>query len=96
MKFIYPQGSKNKPDLGWIWTQNMYLHELKDAIGQRWYGRMVEDSPRSLQKIIDELNAIQNFASTAKTLLEYSERREISLRKQLEERRQYDKDKRKK
>lgn len=88
MKFIYPHGKKNKPDLVWVWTQNMYLQELKDAIGQRWYGcfRLRDDPLRSQQKIIDELNAITSFRSTAETLLEYSVMREESLREELEER----------
>tara|TARA_R110000803_G_scaffold9631_2_gene30258 strand:+ start:1249 stop:1545 length:297 start_codon:yes stop_codon:yes gene_type:complete len=98
MEFPYPEGSKNKPDTGWIWTQSMHLIELKDAIQQRWYSgiRWKEDAPRSKQMILKELNAIANLRLSAISLKKVLTSRKKSLYSELEERVQYDKDRRKK
>jgi hypothetical protein len=98
MKFIYPQGKKNKPDTDWLWTQAMYLIELKDAIQQRWYSRAVwkGDAPRSKQIILKELNAIANLRLSAISLKKVLTTRKKSLYSELEERVQQDKDRRKK
>jgi len=88
MPFEYPKLKKNKPNINWVWDQNFYLMELKDAIQQRWYAyiSLPGDPVRSQQKILDELNAIANFRTTAENLLEAAKSREEVLRQELSKR----------
>ncbi len=92
MKFVYPEGSKNKPDLSWVWTQSMYMLELKDAICQRWYSGFSDDDifgkpmPRTKVKINEELNAIANLRLGAISLEKTLADRIESLQTEYDER----------
>jgi hypothetical protein len=97
MPFEYPKLKKNKPDLNWVWDQNLYLIELRDAIQQGWYKfiRFSGGPLRSQQQIVDELNAITNFMLTAESVFEVAKAKEQSLRIELDKRREYDKNRKK-
>jgi len=97
MPFEYPKLKKNKPDLNWIWDQNFYLMELRDAIQQGWYKFIrFSDMPlRSQKQIINELNAIANVTLTAESIFKAAKDREQSLRIELDQRREYDKNRKK-
>ena len=92
MKFEYPEGTRQKPDLSWVWTQTMYMIELKDAICQRWYSDLSADDilgkpmPRTKVKINEELNAIANLRLGAISLEKTLADRIESLQTEYDER----------
>tara|TARA_R110000822_G_scaffold266498_1_gene390246 strand:+ start:700 stop:1026 length:327 start_codon:yes stop_codon:yes gene_type:complete len=100
LKFIYPEGTRNKPDLGWVWSQCMHMIELKDAICQKWYSGFTDGGvsmfdkqiPRTKAKINEELNAIANLRSSVMSLEKTLADRIESLQAEYDERGRYNRE----
>ena len=101
MKFEYPNGTRKKPDLGWVWTQCMHMLELKDAVTQQWYAGFRHENdalggaPRTRENLDKEINAIGNLRLGVMSLEKTLTSRKESLLAEYGERVQYDKERRK-
>jgi len=102
MEFPYPEGTRTKPDLSWVWTQAMHMVELQDAICQQWYAgyRHKNDelggAPRTKANLDKEFVAIASLQKYTEELAETLADRTKALEAEYDERVQYDKDRRKK